>query len=436
MFRRCLTCVLDQIYKIGAIATRDKNEVYDLPRAAAEELVMASVLSFLAVSDLSARFSDEVFATDASLSKGAVCVRKVSALASRVLWLGGDKKGSYARLGPYHRELCKIVELDEEDLPELEADKTSIPQRLEFSFDFVEICAGVGSVSKSLARRGFQVCTPIELSDSPHFDVTKVEMLKWLACMMQSRRIRAIMVEPVCTTFSPAAHPSVRSYANPKGYDMTCEKTRLGNDVAFKCLYLLWIASNFDLPCLGEQPRLSKMAWLSIWIFLLEKKGFEESIVASCQFGSPHRKEFRLIGKNLDMPSLEVRCPGGHPHLRIQGKFTKKSAVYTPALADHIARAFATALRRENHLAREEVEVSGHESVVANDILTSGGWEELRSWTWRSPAHINILESHAYLALLRRQVLCDGDVRFTTLLDSRVAKGCHAKGRSSVQQKP
>ena len=44
--------------------------------------------------------------------------------------------------------------------------------------------------------------------------------------------------------------------------------------------------------------------------------------------------------------------------------------------------------------------------------------------------HINVLESCAYLKALRLE-LDGGDARFTSLLDSTVAKCSHAKGRSS-----
>lgn len=44
---------------------------------------------------------------------------------------------------------------------------------------------------------------------------------------------------------------------------------------------------------------------------------------------------------------------------------------------------------------------------------------------------ISTFESHAYLALPRYHVRNGGDIRFTALLDSRVAKCSHTKGKSS-----
>lgn len=70
--------------------------------------------------------------------------------------------------------------------------------------------------------------------------------------------------------------------------------------------------------------------------------------------------------------------------------------------------------------------------MVANDVLVSGDWATEFAWRWRKASHINILQSNAYVALLKL-TKDGGDSRFTTLLDSRVAKCSHAKGRSSAR---
>ena len=272
---------------------------------------------------------------------------------------------------------------------------------------------------------------PIELSDSPHFDVRDLKLINWLCEMLRSGRIKSLMAEPVCTTFSPAAHPAVRSYSEPKGFDRKCQKTLQGNIVAFRCLFLVWYAAICGRPSMLEQPRLSKMAWLSIWTFLLQHCGFFEAIVASCQFGPIHRKEFRMLTWGIDVEQLQAKCPGGHDHVRIQGAYTKDSAMYVPALAEHFARAFEIALRRKRHEDSNTMRVQGLESVVVNDLLMSGCWELEFAWHWRAPSHINILESHAHLAVLKKLTVGGGDTRFTNLLDSKVAKCSHAKGRSS-----
>ena len=433
MFRRCLTCVLDKIYSFGVGDASEADEVLLLPRYVAQELVLASVLGLVAVSNVAVDYLPTIFATDASMSKGAVCSREVSPEVAELVWLGGDKRGCYTKLDPPFRALRRALgDFDEEegiiheDLP-----SSAIQKPLEFVFDFVEVCGGSGVVSSAMAKLGHIVCTPIDLDRSSHFDLQNCMLVHWILHMVRTRRFKSVMLSPPCTTFSAAAHPCVRSYRQPFGFNPSLPKTKLGNTLALKCLLILWVAAIVFCPALLEQPRLSKMCWLIMWKRLLAR-GLTEAIIASCQFGSPRRKEFRVIGCGLDMKSLEKRCPGGHKHIPIAGALTKPSAVYVPALASHFAKAFSTALRQLDAAEQSMPKVEGLESVVANDLLISGSWSVDLDWFWKAPGHINILESHSFLALLRRQILNRCDVRLTALLDSRVAKGAHAKGRSSA----
>ena len=86
---------------------------------------------------------------------------------------------------------------------------------------------------------------------------------------------------------------------------------------------------------------------------------------------------------------------------------------------------------QELEKAEDAVSATSLESVVINDLLLQEGWQTFAHWWWSKPGHINILQSRAFVGLERRLLDLGGDRRFTALLDSRVAKGAHAKGRSS-----
>jgi len=172
------------------------------------------------------------------------------------------------------------------------------------------------------------------------------------------------------------------------------------------------------------------MAWLKAWA-QLKALGFKESVVASCQFGSPHRKEFLLLTYMLDAESLQVKCPGGHDHVKIQGSFTKQSAVYTFDLAKHFAWHFYKALRALD-LQEEEFRAGGHESALTNDVLSSGAWRTERVWSWREKSHINVLEAKSACEIVKKAAVDYTSCRVVALLDSRVAKGALAKGRSTA----
>ena len=311
--------------------------------------------------------------------------------------MDGDRKGSYTKLdNGFAALLSDLGEENEllEDCDFVDEGAISSPTKPPlFSFDFVEVCGGVGKVSRSMSRRGFVVAPNLDLTHSEKYDLRDLRLLQWLIHMVQNKLFRSMMLEPPCTTFSAAAHPACRSYAIPEGWDRLNPKVLHGNALAFRCLLLVYVCVIADSPSLLEQPRLSKMAWLSFWKWLLSQ-GCQEAVVASCQFGSIHRKEFRLLVWRINAQAMTVKCPGGHSHVPIQGSYTRDSAIYTDGVADHFADNFAFALQEKRLLETCENSFrSGKESVITNDILRTGGWRVVRHWFWKKKSHINLLES-------------------------------------------
>ena len=430
MFRRCLSCILSRIFALGNKTESDANEVLSLSRATAEELVLAGIFGLIAISDISVPYDAHIYATDASNQKGAITALQVESELSQILWLGGDKRGAYTMLDSPQRSMLRSLGEDLDDAPLLSEVMPSPAKMIPFEFDFVEIFGGSGVLSAAVAGLGLRVCPPIDLSRSPHHDIGNQKLLNWIFQMISEKRFRSLICEPPCTTFSPAQHPASRSYRQPLGFNRKDPKTALGNLLAFRSFLILWFAYRWDTPAMLETPYLSKMAWLPSWKFLLEP-GFVEAVLNSCALGSIHKKPFRLLGWGLDMEMLNVPCPKSHEHVRIEGKLTKPSAIYHQGVADLIARRFHLAVTSSK---AEDAERSAPrlESIVINDLLLRDGWKTLASWCWSKPGHINVLESRAFVTLERMLLEKGGDLRFNILLDSRVAKGAHAKGRSAA----
>ena len=102
----------------------------------------------------------------------------------------------------------------------------------------------------------------LDISMSAHYDLRSLDLLRWLIYMLENERIRSMLIEPPCTTFSPAAHPACRSYEVPLGWDRTNPKVLLGNVLAFRSLTLIYVCHRLGRPAGLEQSRLSKMAWV------------------------------------------------------------------------------------------------------------------------------------------------------------------------------
>ena len=170
MFRRPLMSVLNRSFKLVNASQVDAShpKLVRLPRAVVDELVTIALLVPFAVSDLSAIFATEVFATDASLSKGAFCSAPLSKDLARTLWSGLRSKGAYHRLLSPVEALAKRVGLGEE-LPA--QDEAPCRRPLAFHYDFLEVFSGAAVVSSAVAALGLVVGPPIDLSQSEEFNM-------------------------------------------------------------------------------------------------------------------------------------------------------------------------------------------------------------------------------------------------------------------------
>ena len=123
LHRRCLSCVLDRIYAFGVRDEKNENEVLSSPRAAARGLALCCALAFVSGSEVSVPYASRLFATDASLHKGAIVSREIPKEPSAAIWLGGDKKGAYTKLdntfacAPKHLGLSGAGEDDPQEEP-------------------------------------------------------------------------------------------------------------------------------------------------------------------------------------------------------------------------------------------------------------------------------------------------------------------------------
>ena len=431
MYRRCLSCIVEDLFAFGTAAEESVvEEIIPLPRKIARELVLLSALSPVIVSNVAVRYLGTAFATDASMRKGAVVKAPISPELEEEIWLDTDKKGHHVLLDNGFRQYLR--HLGEEPVFEEKAEVVVQPKASPLLyFDFVEICGGVGAVTKAASSLGLVTAPPLDLSESRHYDLKDLRLLEWVIVMIAEGRFKSFLVSPPCTTFSPAAYPNLRSYRQPYGYQRDHPRVLHGNGLAFKSLVLLRVGRRYKRPCGGEQPRRSKMRWLEEWKSLVNSGDFEEAVIAACNFGSIHQKEFCFLVHLLSKSALQRMCTRDHPHVRIQGAFTKKSAAYTPELGMHLAVEFKNALRRQAILADLDFSCEGLESVVTNDFFLTSEWEEVSSWFWRRQKHINVLEVSSAVVAMEKELVFTPHLRYLSFVDSSVARGALSKGRST-----
>ena len=268
-----------------------------------------------------------LYASDASEAKGGYVKADIGCELTRPLWRTAPRRAIAACLPAI---LAKFEDPEVFALRTVRPPDVPGPERpLAYVFDFVEVYSGSGRVARALGLKGFGIGPSIDVGESPFFNMEWLRTLEWIMFLLQRRRLRSLLVAPPCTTFSPAAHPACRSYQQPRGFVPTAPKTFLGTVLALRALALLFVALMLGAIAVLEQPRLSKMAWMAEWRRLL-LLGAREFWTASCSFGSIHRKEFRFLAVGIDLSPICKPCTRDHGHVRVEGKYTRDSAKYTP----------------------------------------------------------------------------------------------------------
>ena len=255
-----------------------------LSRAVANELTLLACLVCFAVTDICAPPCQEVFCTDASLQKGAICSAKVSCDFSRFLWRVTRSKGAYHRLLTPIESIAKRLGIHEEK----PASISSGPDRpLAFHYDFLEVFSGAAKVTAALDSLGFVTGPPIDISISEEYNMEFAHVLSWLSHMVSSHQLASFIVEPPCTP--------LRSKFCPFGFDVRHAQTANGNLLAHRALQLLSVGWKNYVPGLLEKPFSSLLKHIPSYKHLLSKQHVNQCRTDSCMFGSIHMKSFRFV---------------------------------------------------------------------------------------------------------------------------------------------
>ena len=431
-FRRPMMSLLNESFRLVDASKIDPlhPKLVPLPRAVACELVLLSVLCCFAVSDICAPFHERVFSTDASIQKGAICSAPVNVDFARVLWRSSRSKGAYHRLLTPSEALAKNLGVHEELPAQIEP---SVDRPLAFHYEFLEVFAGAHVISTAASARGLVVGPPIDISLCREYDMSFVHVLQWISAMISDGRLMSFAVEPPCTTFSIMRKPPLRSRLCPFGFSARDVKTATGNLLAARALQLMHIGFLNQVTGLLETPFSSLLKHLPAFKNLVCHSEVQQCRTDSCMLGSIHQKSFRFVGVHADLDPLRVKCDRQHKHVQIAGAYTKKSATYTPLLADRFAEVVQQGvLKKRAHLAAlDSLPTKGLESQLVNSVALHGDWSVDSSWTFSRFCHINILEFSVLERLATKLASRAIPSRVTCLCDSHVCSAASAKGRTS-----
>ena len=434
LFRRPFMSVFSSIYDVcpSSSVKPGKQTLRPLPRPAAQELVLASLLSPLASCDLAAPFGDRLYATDASELKGGYVWTEASIELLRPLWRTASKKGGYSRLLAREEALlARFSDQEPFELRMLEAPPgpAAVTRPLAYYFDVLEVGQSSGQVSSLLSGWGRSVGPVLRASDSPAYGLSELRTLEWVIHLLHSRKLKFLLISPPAV-YQASACTSGAGAGFALGGGRSSRPRGLARRLlaAHRCLLLLFAASRCKVPALLIQVGLSTLVRSSVWL-RLGHLGASSSASCFCAFGAPCCKDCKFLAFGLDLSPLSVPCCNATRSACPRCLPTDRS--FLPfRLARALACEIDRTLRRVADVSAElRVHTEGLESAVVNDVVLSSLWKAGSDWCWRATAHINILEAASILRLLR-DLAPSGPLRVVILVDSSVAFHACAKGRS------
>ena len=217
---------------------------------------------------------------------------------------------------------------------------------------YLDLFSGARGVAESWVQqtRRWALCFDIEHSPTEDLADSKVRSLIWSA--LEAGAFVAVGMGPVCSSFSLAITPPVRTREHPMGLPEVSEKMRekieLGNSFALWCFDLLRRACQLGLAAWLENPHTSWMFRIpAFWDLLQSVPELGHWVVDYCRFNRRWRKRTRFVCNTL-LTGHKTLCTGGHEHILLRGRsaFHRKSWTmvaqpYPPGVAYAVAASMA-----------------------------------------------------------------------------------------------
>ena len=296
--------VLDGFFALGRskpTGSPEASMLRPLSRKVAGELQVLAVLAPIICSNISAGLSEEVFATDASISKGAVVSTTVSPALATELWLSADFRGQPVRLdgrelgtpalkgqrphpdavqGPTHED-DSAAALDYELLAALPAD---VKKPLACHYDCIVVGPGALVVVEEVRALSLQPGPAIDFDRSSEYDLCSWHLRDWLVHIVTARQVGAVVMWPALPSFCPVNHGTRRSLRNIWG-NRGDQKVSRDNRCVATCLLVCLAAARSKVATLLVQPGSSLASRLPAWKSLSQRLGAADYTVHGRDWG-------------------------------------------------------------------------------------------------------------------------------------------------------
>ncbi|CAK0893022.1 unnamed protein product [Prorocentrum cordatum] len=394
-----------------------------------EGLMLLSMLAPALVTKLKAKVAPRVVCSDASHLNVSAVVADVAQHIVREIWRHRDQRGWYIPLN------CKeVAYISVDKRPEDRAWLQDIDEEL-------RPCTKVPRwhLLEAHAAAGLRVGPRIDPKMHPMWDLRSTRIVEWVLFLIMNEWVAYVHCAPPCTTFSVARQPRLRSRTQPLGLAAANEAAQLGNVLLFRVLLILWAART----C-GARGSFEHLAGACTWHVPAMKMLFGKADCgtldfAACSFGVPFQMPTRqgLVHADfllpLARPCVHGRRARGRPLLGAAR--TSPAAAYSNQLCAvwaELSRAHLVKAGGPSEPAPARADAAGRlEQPFVDDLIRCCRWRAFCCDPCPPAVHINRLEIRARMRARSRAARQELGARQSFLLDSTVALGARAKGRSA-----
>ena len=214
----------------------------------------------------------------------------------------------------------------------------------------LDLFSGCRIAAKELARKTGRWVLTYDILHSPQENLLDELVQAHILKMLRAGCFLSLTAGPVCSSFSRAVRPPVRSASLPAGLPtMTANmkvKVEIGNAMSLWLAGLVQEAIAANLPFWIENPAGSFLWLQREWLNLIEEHGIGSFYTDYCRWGTPWRKRTRFLG-SFTAAGLKFYCNCLVPHVRLDGYSAKHKCCWTKAAESYpknLARYLAAAL--------------------------------------------------------------------------------------------
>ena len=197
---------------------------------------------------------------------------------------------------------------------------------------FIDLYSGHKGFAKAACRLGAPWVLTIDINDGPHCDLLNTDLPERIAFLLSHGVAVHFSAAPICSSFSRAVTPAVRSKAEPLGVKVMSTvmrgKVLEGNSHASFLASLLLICLEHNIQYWVENPDTS-FIWDHPGFASLPKFALENHFRTDfCRYSAPWRKRTKFLTSGR-LRKTKKLCLGGHIHTVLRGRSSKHKMSWT-----------------------------------------------------------------------------------------------------------